>query len=414
MKLQKTIKRAFSVSFFIAALLCSLPLAVTADEKIVFYHESPDKYLAVINPDGTGFTSLQDPSIQSPYFPAFNSDASKIAYAGLSSFSLGTGIFIMNADGTNRTQLIHLSTADNVRPQTLHLSFSFDGSKIVFATEVDYPLNAQKFNIYSMNSDGSNLTRLTSSGQNETPSYSPDGSKIVFYSASEILTDGGIFVMNADGTNPVRLTNFAGLFPKFTPDGSKIVFMLDADIWIMNADGTNPVNLTNHPAIDNEPTISPDGTRIAFSSYRDGNSEIYVMNIDGSNPTRITFIPGSDSQPSWGGFPDSDGDGSDDRSDNCPLVSNPDQLDTDGDGIGNACDEDDDNDGAADTADNCPLTPNADQADFDMDGIGDVCDAQTGPPQNKDQCKNNGWLRFNFPRTFSNQGDCIRFVKAGN
>ncbi len=72
---------------------------------------------------------------------------------------------------------------------------------------------------------------------------------------------------------------------------------------------------------------------------------------------------------------DDDDDGVPDGTDNCPLVSNPDQADNDGDGAGDVCDADDDNDGVADGDDNCPLTANADQADNDGDGQGDVCDA---------------------------------------
>ena len=47
-------------------------------------------------------------------------------------------------------------------------------------------------------------------------------------------------------------------------------------------------------------------------------------------------------------------------------------------------------------------------------GIGDACDEQTGPPLNKDQCKNAGWLKFDVPRRFKNQGDCIQYVNTGN
>jgi hypothetical protein len=87
--------------------------------------------------------------------------------------------------------------------------------------------------------------------------------------------------------------------------------------------------------------------------------------------------------------PDGDGDGIPDDEDNCPGVYNPDQLDTDGDGQGDACDDDDDADGVPDMLDNCPLLYNPEQDDLDGDGQGDPCDDDDdadGVPDLADNC----------------------------
>jgi hypothetical protein len=114
-----------------------------------------------------------------------------------------------------------------------------------------------------------------------------------------------------------------------------------------------------------------------------------------------------------GWFPDADVDGIADGNDNCPNVANPDQADNDIDHLGDVCDPDDDNDGVLDGADNCQFTANANQLDFDRDGIGDACDPHTGPPVDKDQCKNGDWMRFDTPSPFPNQGQCVCYVQTG-
>jgi len=109
-----------------------------------------------------------------------------------------------------------------------------------------------------------------------------------------------IFVMNSDGSNKTRLTNNRArdVYPVFSSGGKKVYFATDRDgnseIYEMNADGSGtPRNLTNHPAYDADTAISPDG-QIAFVSDRDGNFEVYTMNADGSDQQNRTKNPAWD------------------------------------------------------------------------------------------------------------------------
>jgi dipeptidyl aminopeptidase/acylaminoacyl peptidase len=89
-------------------------------------------------------------------------------------------------------------------------------------------------------------------------------------------------------------------------DNTKIAFVTDrdgnAEIYVMNADGTDQINLTNNPAHDSSPSWSPDGTKIAFMTGRDINGEIYVMNADGTDQVNLTNNPADDICPSWSPF----------------------------------------------------------------------------------------------------------------
>ena len=181
-------------------------------------------------------------------------------------------------------------------------------SKMVFASNREGVMQ-----IYVMNADGSNVVRLTNSGANDDfPRWSPNGAKILFQSDRDHLDTGymDVYVMNADGTGVTRLTTDASddSFASWSPDGSRIVFQnigngVDYQVWAMNADGSSPINLTNSSSSDGEPSWSPDGTKIAFASDRDhaGFDSVYVMNSNGSNQHRITFSGDTvdDTQPVW-------------------------------------------------------------------------------------------------------------------
>jgi TolB protein len=125
--------------------------------------------------------------------------------------------------------------------------------------------------------------------------------KIAFYTGQG--TSDNIWVMQPDGSGLTPITSAPSREwdPAWSPDGTKIAFVLDEDIWTMSGDGSGMVNRTNDPAGDGAPTWSPDGTKIAFVSTRSGDfgSKIYVMNADGTDVTRITNELTPDSQPAW-------------------------------------------------------------------------------------------------------------------
>ncbi|MEM7342181.1 MAG: protein kinase [Actinomycetota bacterium] len=139
--------------------------------------------------------------------------------------------------------------------------------------------------------------------------------------------------------------------------GLVVAGLLAAAAWatLGDEDG-NELASASSGAVDTDES-APDGP--AASDDGDGDGQA----ADGSASTTLIEAP-----------EDSDGDGVADDVDLCAAVADPEQLDLDGDGQGDACDLDDDGDGVADTEDNCPATVNVAQGDVDGDQLGDVCD----------------------------------------
>ena len=208
-------------------------------------------------------------------------------------------LWIQELDGGDAVQLTH-RTAEG---QSIAPSLSPDGRTVAFAVA---PLQGD-WDIYSIQVDGTGLIDLTRNTAFDgwRPAWSPDGTRIAFFSDRDDPANDEIYVMNADGSDVRRLTNDPAddAMTTWSPDGTRLAFETNRagsyDIWVMNADGTDPRPLTDHPADDEWPAWSPDGTRIAFDSGRDGNREIYVMDADGSNVVRLTHHPGFDSAPAW-------------------------------------------------------------------------------------------------------------------
>lgn len=170
--------------------------------------------------------------------------------------------------------------------------------KIIFSSDRDGDNE-----IYIMNADGSEPVNLTNNNVDDyillTTPISNDGKKIAFQSDIEKSSD--VYVMNLDGSDVINsMENTDVYWDNFAyPVDKKIVGYEDYDgnwdIYIGNADGSEKKRLTDDPASDTAPCLSPDGQKIVFESDREGNLEgicdIYIMNVDGSDQKRLTNNP---------------------------------------------------------------------------------------------------------------------------
>ena len=225
-----------------------------------------------INLSSRSVTQLTFTNGEAEVNPEYSADGSKIAFQS-------SGIWTMNADGTGRLKLTTYGGVPEWSP---------DGTKIAFTSN----------GVLVMNSDGSNVTQLTTHGL--FPAWSPDGTRIAF-SSSLNSTDSEVWIMDAIGQNQQKVLSRAGADidvswshgPKIAFGGS-VAGKNSYEIFVVNPDGTGLTRLTVSAKQDFEPTWSPDGSMLAFASFR-SPSGIYTMNADGSNQTFLT----AGRQPSW-------------------------------------------------------------------------------------------------------------------
>lgn len=249
-----------------------------------------------VKPNGDGLVRLTTTAATvRDLCPDYSRDGKLITFC--SSRSGSFQIWAMKADGSN----VHVVTNGN--------SFTFpdyspDASKIVFdGTESASDTND---NIYVINANGTGLVQLTKgAGNNDYPTYSPNGRKIAFISDRTGVEQ--VWVMNADGSNQTQLST-SGVtedqVPDWSPDGRKLAFERgdspNGRIWMMNADGTHAVQLTSGPGDDFATAWSPDGQRIAFDrDFGNGDRSVWAMNANGSDQHRVLPIPLTEYAPTW-------------------------------------------------------------------------------------------------------------------
>ena len=176
-------------------------------------------------------------------------------------------------------------------------TWSPEGERIAFSKhEVEREsddLTDFQTDIYVMNPDGSDETRLTDlAGAETSPTWSPDGEQIAF--STSTVEEGDVYVMNSDGTELIRLTDLPGveIEPNWSPDGKRIAFSTEwvdrADVYVMNSDGSELRRLTDPAVGESSPTWSPDGDMLAFYRQTDEGAKIVIANEDGSDQREVS------------------------------------------------------------------------------------------------------------------------------
>lgn len=207
-------------------------------------------------------------------------------------------IYIMDADGSNQTRLTNDPGSDS------YPRFSPDGRKISFNSD----RVGAVAKLFTMNIDGTGVTQVTNNATADAnASWSPTNSQFAFDSTrDDQYLD--IYKMNIDGSNVVRLTNHQpyDIESAWSPNGQRIVFRRENvfgggfDLWIMNSDGSGQTQFTSRSNFDfGPPSWAPDGSYVVYDGLAAGNMEIYKIKADGTGDVRLTNSSAREGEPAW-------------------------------------------------------------------------------------------------------------------
>ena len=242
----------------------------------------------VMNADGSNVTQLTSNPFDE-YLPLFSPDGSRIVFARCGFICQ---VVVINADGSGERVVI-----DDGFPG----AWSPDGNRIALGGAAGTGIEG----IWVVNVDGSGLVRVLD--PDFITDWSPDGRQLMIVSNRD--GDYELYATPLDGSPVTKLTDNTAddnAGTGWSPDGSRVAFDSDLDgpdrdIFVMNADGSGVTDLTHDDVVNEGGAVwSPDGTQLAFDSDRDGARQIFTMNADGSGVTQLTFGPGVINEgPHW-------------------------------------------------------------------------------------------------------------------
>ena len=226
-----------------------------------------------------------------------------------------TDLWVMNVDGGELALLHKRAGSSTWDPQGRHIAFHASAGGAGTPIKGDIGSALTDSDIFTLNIDDylaglSGAVNITNDPDqvDDDPDWSPDGSRIAFTSHSTLDTGqdsetAEVWTMNPDGTGRTQLTfnNEEERAPSWSPDGTKILYMCralwlnsgtDFEICVINADGSNLTALTNNTTPDLTPNWTPDGSRIVFHRSISGLNQLHIMNADGTDVQQLTSPPG--------------------------------------------------------------------------------------------------------------------------
>ena len=182
-----------------------------------------------------------------------------------------------------------------------------DGRSVVFSRRFSdsFQGRAQLWTVPFQGGDGRLLTPADFPYNATRPSWSPDG-RVIAFRANRGTESGGIWLISASGADPRPLIDDAvnDYYPRWFADGKRVLINRDVpgnetDVWVINIDSRTARQLTSHPAYDGAGTISPDGTKIAFPSDRNGPRNIWIMPLAEGEAGAWQFTTDGGRGPAW-------------------------------------------------------------------------------------------------------------------